>query len=86
MLRCVSQQLKELLDGLVTQIVRLYALYKHSSFLYLGSILVDEYATDPSCVQGLLDMLQAFIEPTFQILQEENGLRNHPDTVDDFFR
>jgi transportin-3 len=86
MLRCVSQQVCDLLQSLVGQIVRIYATFKHSCFLYVGSILVDEYATDPSCVQGLLDMLQAFIEPTFQLLQEENGLRNHPDTVDDFFR
>ncbi|CAH1098691.1 unnamed protein product [Psylliodes chrysocephalus] len=86
MLRCVSQQVRELLDSLVGQIVRIYSLYKHSCFLYVGSILVDEYATDAHCVQGLLDMLQAFLEPTFHLLQEENGLRNHPDTVDDFFR
>ncbi|KAJ8976228.1 hypothetical protein NQ317_009725, partial [Molorchus minor] len=85
MLRCVSQQMNELLESLVGQIVRIYSLYKHSCFLYVGSILVDEYAADVGCVQGLLDMLQAFLEPTFQLLQEENGLRNHPDTVDDFF-
>jgi hypothetical protein len=24
--------------------------------------------------------------PTFKILEEHNGLRNHPDTVDDLFR
>jgi transportin-3 len=37
-------------------------------------------------VQGLLDMLQAFLIPTFIILQETNGLKDHPDTVDDLFR
>lgn len=47
---------------------------------------VDEYANDVNCVPGLIEMLQAFIEPTFHVLQEENGLLNHPDTVDDFFR
>ena len=31
-------------------------------------------------------MLKAFIEPTFTMLQVENGLKNNPDTVDDFFR
>ncbi|CAH1174165.1 unnamed protein product [Phaedon cochleariae] len=86
MLRCVSQRARELLDQLVGQMVRIYGLYKHSCFLYVGSILVDEYAADAACVRGLLDMLQAFLEPTFQVLQEENGLRQHPDTVDDFFR
>lgn len=86
MLRCVSQQVREILESLVRQIVTVYCAHKHSCFLYLGSILVDEYAVDINCVHGLLDMLQAFIEPTFSLLREENGLRNHPDTVDDFFR
>lgn len=86
MLRCASQQLKEILDSLVGQIIAIYRNYKHSSFLYVGSILVDEYATDVTCIQGLLDMLQALIEPTFNLLRENDGLRNHPDTVDDFFR
>lgn len=84
--RCLSKQARHLLEPLVEQIVILYRLYQHSCFLYLGSIFVDEYATENDCVQGLLDMLQAFIEPTFTVLKEENGLRNHPDTVDDFFR
>ncbi|XP_074038890.1 transportin 3 [Leptinotarsa decemlineata] len=86
LLRCCSQQAKELLEDLVSQMVRIYSLHKHSCFLYVGSILADEYASDSECVRGLLDMLQAFLEPTFQLLQEENGLRHHPDTVDDFFR
>lgn len=86
MLRSVSQQVPEILESLVPQITRLYGLHKHSCYLYLGSILVDEYATDPVCVVGLVGMMQSFIEPTFLLLQEENGLRNHPDTVDDFFR
>ena len=66
--------------------VTIYSQHQHSCFLYLGSILVDEYAGEPGCVQGLLDMLQAFIIPTFSILQQTDGLKNHPDTVDDFFR
>nr|XP_023013897.1 transportin-3 [Leptinotarsa decemlineata] len=86
LLRCCSQQAKELLEDLVSQMVRIYSIHKHSCFLYVGSILADEYASDSECVRGLLDMLQAFLEPTFQLLQEENGLRHHPDTVDDFFR
>nr|CAD7404319.1 unnamed protein product [Timema cristinae] len=69
-----------------SSIVSLYQLHQHSCFLYLGSILVDEYASEPGCAQGLLDMMQAFIGPTFIVLQEANGLKNHPDTVDDLFR
>ncbi|KAJ9580259.1 hypothetical protein L9F63_004072 [Diploptera punctata] len=84
--RCVGKQSAHLLEPLVKQIVTLYQMHQHSCFLYLGSILVDEYASEPGCVQGLLDMLQAFLGPTFIILQETNGLKNHPDTVDDLFR
>ena len=40
------------------QIVQLYRVHPHSCFLYLGSILVDEYAELPGCVPGLLEMLQ----------------------------
>lgn len=84
--RCVGKQSAHFLQPLVQQIVMLYQVNQHSCFLYLGSILVDEYGSEPGCVQGLLDMLQAFINPTMQILQESNGLKNHPDTVDDLFR
>ena len=38
--------------------MRLYRVHPHSCFLYLGSILVDEYAELPGCVPGLLEMLQ----------------------------
>ncbi|XP_063222525.1 transportin-3 [Bacillus rossius redtenbacheri] len=84
--RCVGKQSAHLLAPLVKQIVSIYQLNQHSCFLYLGSILVDEYASEPGCVQGLLDMLQAFIGPAFRVLQEPSGLKNHPDTVDDLFR
>ena len=40
------------------QMVAIYNVHPHSCFLYLGSILVDEYGTEAGCVQGLLDMLQ----------------------------
>ncbi|CAB3372965.1 Hypothetical predicted protein [Cloeon dipterum] len=85
-IRCVGKQAGSFLEPLVKQIVSLYAVHKHSCFLYLGSILVDEYATEAGCIQGLLGMLQAFIGPAFEIMQSPSGLKNNPDTVDDFFR
>ena len=58
--------------------------------------MVDEYAHINSCVEGLLEMMRAFLEPTFKLLeikaQQLNNnevlltLKHHPDTVDDFFR
>ncbi|KAI0229589.1 Transportin-3 [Lamellibrachia satsuma] len=84
--RCVGKASVTLLTPLVMQMVNLYETHKHSCFLYLGSILVDEYGSEASCVQGLLGMLQAFCVPAFKQLEEHSGLKNHPDTVDDFFR
>lgn len=84
--RCVGKQSAALLQPLVTQMVQLYQEHQHSCFLYLGSILVDEYGSEPGCIEGLLEMLKAFCAPTFRILNAPNGLRNHPDTVDDLFR
>lgn len=84
--RCISNQSLPILEPLVKQMVDTYSVYKHSCLLYLGSILVDEFGHDMRCIAGLLSLLEAFIEPTFNILQVENGLKDHPDTVDDFFR
>lgn len=44
--------------GVCWQMVSVYQVYPHSCFLYLGSILVDEYGMEEGCRQGLLDMLQ----------------------------
>ncbi|XP_068141625.1 transportin-3 [Drosophila tropicalis] len=85
-IRMVRKQAIMLVEPLIKQMVVLYAVQHHSCFLYVGSILVDEFAKTTDCIAGLLEMLQAFIEPTFSLLQLENGLRNNPDTVDDFFR
>ncbi|KFM82505.1 Transportin-3, partial [Stegodyphus mimosarum] len=84
--RCVGKQSASLLEPLVTQMVQIYQIHQHSCFLYLGSVLVDEYGSEPGCVQGLLDMLQAFCGPAFRLLESSDGLRNYPDTVDDLFR
>lgn len=85
-IRCISSQALPILESLVKQMVEIYAKHHHSCLLYLASVLVDEFGNDMRCIAGLLKMLEAFIEPTFQILQSENGLKNNPDTVDDFFR
>uniref|UniRef100_A0A8C6YID0 Transportin 3 n=1 Tax=Naja naja TaxID=35670 RepID=A0A8C6YID0_NAJNA len=84
--RCVGKGSAALLQPLVTQMVNVYQEHQHSCFLYLGSILVDEYGMEEGCRQGLLDMLQALCVPTFRLLEQPNGLQNHPDTVDDLFR
>jgi len=85
-IRCIQHQAMPILESLVNQMVETYKVHKQSCLLYMGSILVDEFGSDMRCIAGLLGMLQAFIEPTFNILQATNGLKDHPDTVDDFFR
>lgn len=49
-------------------------------------VQVDEYGTDTSASDTLLQMLDAFMPPTFEMLNQEKGLQNHPDTIDDLFR
>ena len=85
-IRCIGIQSSSLLEPLVTQLVGLYEAKGHSCYLYLGSILVDEYASEQGCIPGLLAMLQAFISPTYRLLAPKGSLKEHPDTVDDFFR
>ena len=36
--------------------------------------------------ESLFAMLDSFAQPSFNLLNEEKGLENHPDTVDDLFR
>ncbi|XP_048376990.1 transportin-3-like isoform X1 [Stegostoma tigrinum] len=85
-IRCVGKGSAMLIQPLVSQMVSVYQSHQHSCFLYLGSILVDEYGSEESCTQGLLEMMQAFCGPTFQLLEQPRGFQNHPDTVDDLFR
>jgi transportin-3 len=85
-IRCIGAESLPILELLVKQMVEIYVKHNHSCLLYLGSVLVDEFGNNIRCIAGLLKMLEAFIEPTFKILQTENGLKNNPDTVDDFFR
>jgi len=84
--RCLGVQSSGILPDLVQQLIRLYTSHKHSCYLYLGSILVDEFACEDGCVQGLLNMVKSFIAPTYCLLEREHGLRDNPGTVDDFFR
>jgi len=85
-IRCLGIESAWLLQPLVSQLIRLYETHKHSCYLYLGSILVDEFACESGCIPGLVQMVHAFIAPTYSILQKPDGLVKHPDTVDDFFR
>ena len=49
--RSMSSHIKHLIMPLIEHMVQLYRVYKHSCFLYLGSILIDEYGTDHNLVK-----------------------------------
>ena len=70
----------------LVQAVDIYRGHHHSCFLYLGSIVVDEFGSQVSYQPGLIGMLQAFAEVSLPLLAGPSGLLNHPDTVDDLFR
>ena len=56
------------------RIVAVYSNHRHSCFLYLTSILVDEIGDNYSLdLQNLFRMLA---EPTLELLNQHDGLRN----------
>lgn len=75
-IRCVGKQATPILEPLVKQMVHLYAIYQHTCFLYLGSILVDEFAKNSSCTKGLLDMLQVSTRELFFFCFKFSGIWN----------
>ena len=85
-IRCLGPHFIPLLGQLVTEIIQVYSNTHHSCFLYLGSVLVDEFGTNKTCVPGLIQMLEAFCPPTFSFLTSPEAFVHHPDTVDDLFR
>lgn len=85
-LRCCGRHLAALLPPLARSMGALYLAQAHSCLLYLASILVDELAAVPHCGPDLIAMLQALMPRAFLLLQQENGLKDNPDTVDDLFR
>ncbi|XP_028408410.1 transportin-3-like [Dendronephthya gigantea] len=85
-IRCLGEHFIPLLGQLVNQMIQVYSATHHSCFLYLGSILVDEFGTNKSCVPGLIQMLEAFCPPTFSFLSSSDAFVRHPDTIDDLFR
>ncbi|XP_078481112.1 transportin-3-like [Ciona intestinalis] len=81
--RSAGRSIQSTMLNLISEtITHTYLTDPHSCFLYLGSVLVDEYGIDAS----LSTMLGSFAEPTFKMLNEKDGLSEHPDTVDDMFR
>ena len=62
-------------------IVTVYSTHKHSCFLYLTSILVDEIGENYS--QDLQKLFTHLAQPTLSQLNEQDGLRNAEDSTGD---
>ncbi|XP_037087476.1 transportin-3-like [Pollicipes pollicipes] len=84
--RCVGSQSAALLQPMTAQMVEIYASTQHSCLIYLASVIVDEYAAQPACVPPLLATLHALLPAALPLLSGTDGLRQHPETVDDLFR
>ncbi len=86
MLRCSAIAAAELLTEIVSTAITLYQRHHHSCFLYLGSIIVDEFGSGSEYREGLATMLSVFAETSLPLLAGPAGLVEHADTIDDFFR
>uniref|UniRef100_F1KRX1 Transportin-3 n=1 Tax=Ascaris suum TaxID=6253 RepID=F1KRX1_ASCSU len=86
LIRSLGVQSIVFVEQLVTQMVDIYGRHPHSCFLYLASILVDEYGQLEHLRSGLVFMLNTLSQGSFKLLQQVNGFRDHPDTIDDLFR
>ena len=59
--------------------ITIYYEHQHSCFLYLGSVLVDEYGHIQNCSQGLIEMLKVtifivYLVPTLVFLIEKGRI------------
>lgn len=82
-IRCLGSHFIPLLGELVSEIIQVYSATHHSCFLYLGSILVDEFGTDKTCVPGLIQMLEVCTVYSRRILDEVSSEDNEVSSEDD---
>ncbi|VDP89314.1 unnamed protein product [Echinostoma caproni] len=84
--RCFSVHLRDLLPDIAEKIVISYnSGGHHSSFLYLASVLVDEFGELTDCRVGLVRMYEALGGQTLKMLAGPN-LAEQPHTVEDLYR
>ncbi|KHJ47801.1 hypothetical protein D918_01959 [Trichuris suis] len=75
-----------LLEGLATKVFTFYQMTTHSCFLYLASILVDEFGADQRFVPGFLQMLQVLVPHALQVLNSYPSKKEVANTVEDLYR
>lgn len=73
------------LQVLVEQLVRSFAITRRSPYLYLASICVSEYGKDVTLYQPMYKMMDDLSQITFSFLRSFDELTSHPDVVEEYF-
>ena len=86
-LRCLKCHAAAILPQVAEVLFELYQIHRHSCYVYVASIVVDEFAADPKCQQGLLSMTQALAQLAFgELSASPDAMQQRPELVDDLFR
>ncbi|KAL3091604.1 hypothetical protein niasHT_024186 [Heterodera trifolii] len=88
LIRSMGAQSVVFIEPVASQIMLTFNQFPHSCLLYLSSIMVDEYGSMAHLQPGMLQLLDNLANRSLSLLatDSENGLRDHPDTVDDLYR
>jgi transportin-3 len=85
-IRSMPSNAKLFFQPIVNLIIASYDEVPHSCFLYLISIIVDEYGNNQDLKSAIIVMSEHLTNKTFSILNNPNGFKQNPDLVDDFYR
>jgi len=85
-IRSMPSHAKLFFQPIVNLVLSSYDDVPHSCFLYLISIIVDEYGNDQELKPSIIVMSEHLTNKTFSILNNQDGFKQNPDLVDDFYR
>ncbi|CAF1464465.1 unnamed protein product [Adineta steineri] len=85
-IRSMRSHAKLFFQQIVTLVISSYDEVSHSCFLYLISIIIDEYGNDQDLKAAIIVMSEHLTNKTFSILTHQDGFKQNPDLVDDFYR
>ena len=82
---CGAAEYSPMLESLVEQTVKNFALSLSSPYLYLASIIVSEYGRGPAHSKLLYDMVANLSSTAFTALRTSDDFTAHPDVVEELF-
>ncbi|CAF3064766.1 unnamed protein product [Rotaria sp. Silwood2] len=85
-IRSMRSHAKIFFQPIVELVISSYDDVPHSCFLYLISIIIDEYGHDQDLKSSIIVMSEHLTTKTFSILNKPDGFKQNPDLVDDFYR